>query len=316
MHKRGSIWILVFLIGFVILTFALDTDKDGLPDEYEILNGLDHYTSNLWTDSDLDGLADTDEYAFNTSPVNKDTDGDGYTDKEEYDRGSDPLSKISPRYVFLLKFAMPALLGLFIISLIIYLFSLIKPDKGKTSEPTPKKAMTNKKKAINLLGDLSEFILGPSISKARERDRQIEKKELEGMEDIALDSSKVLQKLEFDDWVETKYDKLVNVDKKVVFTPSSEDFGFQLKRILRDNKRKNKVSDILNYFDKEMDEELPLLEEKKNKKEIADWYNTRKEMRDKIIDLAKEEKEQLAKAEPVLRKEPTIFDKLDDINKK
>jgi hypothetical protein len=49
-----------------------DTDKDGVPDSYELAHGLDPKNP----DSDRDSLLDGDELAKGTDPLNSDTDGD------------------------------------------------------------------------------------------------------------------------------------------------------------------------------------------------------------------------------------------------
>jgi len=64
-----------------------DTDFDGIPDSEELLYG----TSPNSADSDGDGLTDRDEIrTFKTDPLNPDTDGDGFKDQEEIINGYDP----------------------------------------------------------------------------------------------------------------------------------------------------------------------------------------------------------------------------------
>ncbi|TPG65701.1 ZirU family protein [Pseudomonas arsenicoxydans] len=48
------------------------------------------------TDTDGDGLTDTEEGVIGTDPTKPDTDGDGLTDKEEVDNGSNPLDPNDP----------------------------------------------------------------------------------------------------------------------------------------------------------------------------------------------------------------------------
>jgi hypothetical protein len=66
---------------------TIDSDGDGLPDWWEIDNGLDPYdpTGDNGADGDLDGdgLTNREEFEYNTDPTNVDTDGDGLTDGEE-----------------------------------------------------------------------------------------------------------------------------------------------------------------------------------------------------------------------------------------
>ena len=69
----------------------LDTDRDGLSDEQEVLLETDPNNQ----DSDDDGVADGGEANAGTDPLNPDSDGHGYTDKEELDLQSDPLDPAS-----------------------------------------------------------------------------------------------------------------------------------------------------------------------------------------------------------------------------
>lgn len=64
-----------------------DTDGDGLTDYEEDLIGTDPTVP----DTDEDGLTDWEEEVIDTDPLNPDTDGDGVDDSEEYEHDSDPL---------------------------------------------------------------------------------------------------------------------------------------------------------------------------------------------------------------------------------
>jgi len=69
-----------------------DTDNDGIPDIWEIRNGLDlNDPSDSNLDFDQDGIINIQEYSYGTNPNNADTDGDGISDKQEIDRGTNPL---------------------------------------------------------------------------------------------------------------------------------------------------------------------------------------------------------------------------------
>nr|WP_010133609.1 leucine-rich repeat domain-containing protein [Microbulbifer agarilyticus] len=70
-----------------------DSDGDGIPDEWEIANGLDPFTADdAWFDNDNDGLLTIDEYAAGTNPNAADTDADGLSDSDEWNAGLDPLN--------------------------------------------------------------------------------------------------------------------------------------------------------------------------------------------------------------------------------
>ncbi|WP_143735663.1 FG-GAP repeat domain-containing protein [Microbulbifer mangrovi] len=72
---------------------VLDSDGDGLPDDWETANGLDpHNGDDAWEDFDADGLLNIDEYYAGTNPGVSDTDADGLSDGEEWNIGLDPLA--------------------------------------------------------------------------------------------------------------------------------------------------------------------------------------------------------------------------------
>ena len=77
---------------------AEDTDGDGMPDEWEIQNGLNPNDPNdAELDSDGDELTNKEEfevqntYSKSTNPNSEDTDEDGFNDKEEIDKGTSPV---------------------------------------------------------------------------------------------------------------------------------------------------------------------------------------------------------------------------------
>ncbi len=67
----------------------LDSDLDGLPNDYETANGLDPNRDNFSEDPDGDGLSNGREFRLRTDPKNPDSDGDGLTDGEEATGGED-----------------------------------------------------------------------------------------------------------------------------------------------------------------------------------------------------------------------------------
>jgi hypothetical protein len=79
---------------FVALDASLDSDGDGMPDIWEQAQGLDPDDdtgdNGAAGDPDADGLANIDELANNTDPLNPDTDDDGLTDAEEVAHSTDP----------------------------------------------------------------------------------------------------------------------------------------------------------------------------------------------------------------------------------
>lgn len=78
-----------------------DTDKDGMPDVWEDLHGLDkNSAADATLDGDTDGLSNLREYLAGTRPDNADSDGDLAQDGLEVDSGSSPLlaSSLPPLY--------------------------------------------------------------------------------------------------------------------------------------------------------------------------------------------------------------------------
>ena len=74
-----------------------DTDADGIPDFWELANGLDPNNAvDASLDLDGDGLTNAEEYANSSDPANSDTDGDGLSDGDEVNiHGSSPNSQDS-----------------------------------------------------------------------------------------------------------------------------------------------------------------------------------------------------------------------------
>lgn len=75
---------LLILCGLLILSCAFFVSAQN-----------DSDTSNVFLDSDQDGMTDEEERLYGTNPHNSDTDGDGYSDGAEIKSGYDPL-KMAP----------------------------------------------------------------------------------------------------------------------------------------------------------------------------------------------------------------------------
>ncbi len=70
---------------------TIDSDNDGLPDSWEILNNLDPQDiSDSGLDFDNDGLTNLEEFNAQTDPNNSDSDNDGMPDGWEVDHGHNP----------------------------------------------------------------------------------------------------------------------------------------------------------------------------------------------------------------------------------
>ena len=81
-------------VGQVVILPEPDTDSDGMPDSYEIANGLNpNNPLDAGQDSDFDGLTNLEEFNNGTKALVADTDGDGLSDGEEVTvLGTNPIS--------------------------------------------------------------------------------------------------------------------------------------------------------------------------------------------------------------------------------
>jgi hypothetical protein len=76
----------------LVVTSSLDTDGDGIPDDYEVAHGMNPNSPvDASQDFDGDGLTNLQEYLLGTDPNNPDTDGDGIPDGIEVKLGLNPL---------------------------------------------------------------------------------------------------------------------------------------------------------------------------------------------------------------------------------
>lgn len=95
--KSGKILLAIFIFAILVVVAIVvapiiyksvpspnktdDSDKDGMPDEWELANGLNpNDPSDRTKDADSDGLNNFEEYQMGTDPQNADTDGDGVPD--------------------------------------------------------------------------------------------------------------------------------------------------------------------------------------------------------------------------------------------
>ncbi|MGJ8725768.1 MAG: sulfatase-like hydrolase/transferase [Roseibacillus sp.] len=71
----------------LVISSALDSDDDGMPDNYEVANGLNPNVNDAAIDDDAvggaDGLTNLEEYSAGTDPQDSDSDDDGLNDGQE-----------------------------------------------------------------------------------------------------------------------------------------------------------------------------------------------------------------------------------------
>ena len=80
----------------LVITSTLDSDDDGIPDNYEIANGLDPNVDDSGLDNDSnggpDGLTNLMEFNIGTNPQDSDSDDDGLLDGQEVSGTLNPWS--------------------------------------------------------------------------------------------------------------------------------------------------------------------------------------------------------------------------------
>ena len=100
--KKGNESSKVYHFSLVTDAVLLDTDGDGMLDQWEELNGFDKLNpADGHQDKDEDGLSNVEEFQHKTDPSKADSDSDGYSDSEEIVNGTNPQTlDIRPRVDF------------------------------------------------------------------------------------------------------------------------------------------------------------------------------------------------------------------------
>lgn len=127
------------LAGPVFAMGAVDTDGDGYSDEDELAHGYSPFHGEgkrlREVDSDHDGLWDDWEIALGTDLTKADTDGDGYSDGEEMQNSYDPRTRGSEKLEKRIEVTLATQRAA-------YFFDDVKLDEffissGKPKTPTP-----------------------------------------------------------------------------------------------------------------------------------------------------------------------------------
>ena len=91
-HTAVPLWVDDLKIDSDSVAFA-DADRDGLPDDWEVAQGLDATVANRDEDADGDGLTNAEELVVGTSARIADTDEDGLSDGSEIASQGNPNRK-------------------------------------------------------------------------------------------------------------------------------------------------------------------------------------------------------------------------------
>jgi hypothetical protein len=141
--KRGLLNLFLILIVFMlsvsqVSSVVFDTDKDGMPDEWERKNGFAPDKNDASEDRDNDGLTNSEEYQSGTNPNSADSDGDGTNDS------SDP-EPFNPKVPFTLSWVNVGIILTVVCIAFIVIFYLFTLDYSKLFakkiQPTQKPAM-------------------------------------------------------------------------------------------------------------------------------------------------------------------------------
>ena len=103
-----------------------DSDDDGMPDGWEVMNGLDALTSSADNDADSDGKTDLEEYIDGTDPNVKEK------------SGKDPQTWIIGLIILIIMIIIGVGIGLFIV------------NKRKKNADTLKSSQTNEMEQISV----------------------------------------------------------------------------------------------------------------------------------------------------------------------
>lgn len=79
-YAGNPIWLTNSFTNAIVALADPDTDCDGMPDWWEVLQGLNTMFNDAGADPDLDGVSNRDEYQYGLTPTLADSDGDGTND--------------------------------------------------------------------------------------------------------------------------------------------------------------------------------------------------------------------------------------------
>ena len=85
-------WLVIFAVTLAGNLYAnVDSDSDGMPDDWETANGLDPNFNDAGRDHDDDQLVNLEEFNEKSDPQNPDTDSDTMLDGLDVTYGSSPI---------------------------------------------------------------------------------------------------------------------------------------------------------------------------------------------------------------------------------
>ena len=260
-----------------------DTDGDGLPDEWEIQNGLDPNDPNdADLDSDNDGLMNSEEYNLyvtygkSTDPNSVDTDNDGVDDKDEVDKGTNPVDPEDfPKSSFTKTL-------LIILGIVVLLSGFGYLAYRVTTKKQEEKLKLSKQKAIPRTIPQQQFKQIPIKQKEESNIKELlrRKEEQKGKERAKLfepfgkeEAKKPIEKSEIKEAGEEKKSKgTTKPEKKEPKTQrktqpkkSKEDVFVKLKEIAQEKKQKKQANPKTQVIQKKQDSIGKLYELAKSK---------------------------------------------------
>ncbi len=219
-----------------------DLDGDGLPDDWEIANGLDpNDPTDALIDSDNDGLNNKEEYLQETNPNQRDSDSDGAEDGKEVEKGTDPLdpkSKPGGAWWLILLFMFGGIIAGIIIFVVYHKVALDKKIEMQPSRPLPQFSKSQIKRKAPI--------------KRRPSPEQIKKMQQEAIKKKRIEKTKkqrqsVFSKFDSDKETDLRQEKQKQpqTGKTAQKTTGGSKYNKKQETGIKDDKKPEKALDIL-----------------------------------------------------------------------